>query len=99
MMALTLEAEQRLESVGLIKFFEDDRDSWQAAAKATYDFVKGNFPAGATIRPDDVAKALLPIFEVNEQLRNKLNADKLKQKFWISDFVDLIIDRTWSEIR
>lgn len=61
--------------------------------------VRRDFPQGALIRRDDVAKALIPILEVNEALRDRLNEYKLRQKFWISDFADLIIDRVWDEIR
>jgi hypothetical protein len=97
-MALTLQAEQRLDSVGLVDFFNEHRQSWSNDAHQTYSFIRANFPPGSPIRRDDVAKALLPILEVDERLRTKLNEAKLRQKFWISDFVDLIIDRTWGEI-
>jgi hypothetical protein len=97
-MALTLEAEQRLEAVGLIEFFQNDETTWQVAALQTYEFIKDNFPPGARIRRDDVAKGLRPVLEVNEALRDKLNEMKLRGKFWISDFADLIIDRTWTTI-
>jgi hypothetical protein len=97
-MALTLEAEQRLESVGLIDFFIERETVWQNAAEETYKFVKQNFPEGSMIRRDDVAKALKPILEVNEGLRDKLAEEKLRGKFWVSFFTDLIIDRTWDTI-
>jgi len=97
-MALTLEAEQRLESAGLIKVYDDHKSVWLAAAKETKKFVTGNFPKGALIRRDDVAKALYPILEVNEVLGNYLEANKLRGKFWIRFFVDLIIDRTWDKL-
>jgi hypothetical protein len=98
-MALTLEVEQRLEAVGLVAFFDRYRDDWLTLARQTYSFIKGNFPEGSTIRPDDVAKALKPILEVDEDLRDTLNEGKLKQKYWVSDFTDLVIDRTWDEIK
>lgn len=98
-MALTLAAEQRLERVELIQFFDTSRQTWLGAAQRTYRFVRRDFPQGALIRRDDVAKALIPILEVNEALRDRLNEYKLRQKFWISDFADLIIDRVWDEIR
>jgi hypothetical protein len=50
------------------------------------------------IRPDDVAKVLEPILEVNEDLRDYLSENKLKQKYWVSYFTDLVIDRTWGDI-
>jgi hypothetical protein len=97
-MALTLEAEQRLRAVGLIEFFSAHEDNWIADARETYQFVRRNFPPAEMIRPDDVAKALKPILEVDPLLRGELNRGKLKQKYWIGDFADLIIDRTWSRI-
>ena len=97
-MALTLEVEQRLEAAGLVTRFDDDLELWKELAKGSYDYVKGNFPPDSRVRPDDVAKILGPIIEVNEGLRAYLNASKLKQKYWIKDFTDLIIDRTWNEI-
>ncbi|MBE1207459.1 hypothetical protein [Aminobacter carboxidus] len=97
-MALTLESEQRLEEAGLIDFYDEHAAAWLDTAKQTKKFVKGNFPAGSLIRRDDVAKALYPIVEVNELLKDQLNADKLRGKFWIRYFVDLIIDRTWEQL-
>ena len=97
-MALTLEAEQRLESVGLVRLFTEHEDLWLQAAKETKAFIAGNFPKGALIRRDDVAKALIPILEVNEILRDELDENKLRQKFWIKNFADLIIDKTWDKL-
>jgi hypothetical protein len=97
-MALTLEKEQRLEAVGLIEFFNDDRVIWRDLAKKSYDFFGGVLPAESHVRPDDVAKVLEPMIEVNEDLRDFLNEKKLKQKYWIRDFTDLVIDRTWGDI-
>jgi hypothetical protein len=97
-MALTLEAEQRLEAVELIALFTAHEAAWLQAAKETKEFIAGNFPKGSKIRRDDVAKALIPILEVNETLKDKLNDKKLRGKFWIKDFADLIIDRTWEEL-
>jgi hypothetical protein len=97
-MALTLEAEQRLESVGLIQLYQQNHAIWLEAAQETKAFVANNFPEGATVRRDDVAKALFPILEVNETLKEYLDANKLRGKFWIRFFVDLIVDRTWDQL-
>lgn len=97
-MALTLEAEQRLEAAGLIKLFDEHEAAWTAAAKKTYAFVKDGFPKGAKIRRDDVSKALLPILNVDETLGDKLDEEKLRGQFWKNYFSDLIIDRVWDEI-
>ena len=97
--ALTLEAEQRLARVSLIAFYDEHRDVWFRAARQSYGFIRANFPHDAVVRPDDVAKALTPVLEVSERLRNKLNSDKLSQKYWITDFADLIIDKAWEELQ
>lgn len=97
-MALTLEAEQLLQKVGLIVFYENNEDLWTAAAQKTYDFVTDNFPENAVVRRDDVAKVLKSILDVDEDLSNFLAGHKIKQKYWIQYFTDLIIDRTWDTI-
>ena len=97
-MALTLEADQRLARVGLVDLFDTHRAAWLEAATQTKAFISANFPFGSAIRRDDVAKALIPILEVNEILRDELDVSKLRGKFWVRDFADLIIDRTWDEI-
>jgi hypothetical protein len=98
-MGLTLEAEQRLEKVGLVGFFERDIATWRDVAQKTHLFVRDGFPAGSIIRRDDVQKALIPILAVNESLGEYLDTNRLRGKFWISFYADLIIDRTWDEIR
>lgn len=97
-MALTLEAEQRMSDVGLVDFYLDDQANWLATVRATKEFVKSNFPPNALIRRDDVAKALIPILEVHETFKDFRNTEKLRGKFWIKDFADLLIDRTWDNL-
>jgi hypothetical protein len=98
-MALTLEAEQRMTDVGIVAFYEEDAADWLATVQATKNFVRGNFPPDAVIRRDDVAKALVPILEVHEEFKDYRNENKLRGKFWIKDFADLLIDRTWDELQ
>lgn len=98
-MSLTLEVEQRLEKATLVALFTDHEADWRAAAQNAVDFIRSNFPAGSTIRPDDVAKALKPVIEVNERLKKRLLDKKLTQKYWVSDFADLIIERAWDIIK
>ena len=97
-MALSLATEQRLQNAGLIALFDQHNGDWSAAAQTAYDFVKDTFPSGSTIRQDDVSKALTPVFEVTDRLRNFLAVKKLTQKYWVKFFADLVIDRTWTAI-
>ena len=98
-MALTLEAEQRMEDAGVLGFYRRDEPGWLGTVQATKAFVSGNFPEGAPIRRDDVAKALIPILEVHEAFKDFRNEQKLRGKFWIKDFADLLIDKTWSRLQ
>lgn len=52
----------------------------------------------AQSKPDVKDEALKPVLEVHELLKNKLSRDKLTQKYWVSDFTALIIDRVWQQI-
>ena len=60
--------------------------------------MKRDFPEGAVVRADDVAGALIGVIEVNDVLRTYLNANKLRGKFWKTNFADLIIDFVWLKI-
>jgi hypothetical protein len=97
-MALTLEAEQRMDDVGLVGFYTANQAAWLGTVQATKDFVTGNFPPNSLIRRDDVAKGLIPILEVHEDFKDFRNEHKLRGKFWIKDFADLLIDRTWEQL-
>jgi hypothetical protein len=97
-MALTLEAEQRLIDVGLDEFYSDAHESWLNTVQQTKSFVANNFPEGAAIRRDDVAKALYPILEVHEGFKDYRSQQKLRGKFWIKDFGDFVIDRLWDQL-
>jgi hypothetical protein len=98
LMGLTLDKEQKLEAVNLIKFFDKNRKAWISVAGKTFEFIKGNFPEGSEVRPDDISKPLLAIVEVDKSLRDQLNEKRLTQKYWISHFTDLVIERAWPEI-
>lgn len=98
-MALTLEAEQRLENVNLLDFYENDAERWLLLARSAYEFAEKHFPSGSAIRRDDVAKFLQPLLDIDVSLKDYLAAKKLKQKYWITDFCDLILDRTWNQMR
>ena len=97
-MALTLEAEQRLTDVGLVGFYQKDENDWLGVVRDTKEFVRRNFPEGALIRMDDVAKALIPVLEVHEGFKDFRNQERLRGKFWIKDFADLLTDRTWRRL-
>lgn len=97
-MGLTLEAENRLTAVGLVEFYDASAPEWATVAQESYDFVKKQFPAGATIRRDDVALVMVPLLDVRESLTDCLKEKKCREKYWSRYFADLILDRTWGVI-
>jgi len=97
-MGLTLEGEQRLDAAGAIDHYLENEDAWLETIKDTKKFVAGNFPLGAKIRKDDIAKALVTIVEVNEGYQDFRNEKKLRAKYWNTLFADLVIDRTWDQL-
>ena len=66
-------------------------------AKRAEQFVRESFPKGATIRPDDVAKALVPVLEVDKDFVDFLSVNRLRQKYWFRDFADYILDREFAK--
>lgn len=97
-MGLTLEGEQRLEAAGVVQHYLENEAAWLETIIETKKFVAGNFPNGAKIRKDDIAKALVTIVEVNEGYQDFRNEKKLRAKFWNILFADLVIDRTWDKL-
>lgn len=96
-MALTQEIDQKLERAGLIAYFTANQAAWQANVQDAYDYTKKAF-SGAKIRPDDVAKTLRPVVEIDKALRRTLDQKKLSQKYWIDYFNFLVIDRAWDSL-
>jgi len=97
-MSLTLESEQRLIKGGLVTYFTENQARWLGFVQRSYAYVKEGFPQGATVRRDDVAKALLPMLEVDPELLNVIAVKKLKEKYWVRYFGDLILDRCWEQV-
>jgi hypothetical protein len=83
----------------MVQFFQAHEPDWQADVQKAYDYLKANFPAGSLIRPDDVRQVLLPIKQTDERLGATLNTKHLTQKYWVGNFVDLVVDKTWPNIK
>jgi hypothetical protein len=97
-MALTQEIEQKLERASLIAYFRANQTAWQDNVQDAYDYTKKAF-AGVTIRPDDVAKTLRPVVEIDKPLRRTLDQKRLSQKYWVDYFTFLVIDRAWDTLK
>ena len=58
-----------------------------------FEFAKKHVTSGREPRPDDILKALLPMLEVNEDLRKHQEDNKARFKHFREFFGDFIIDK------
>jgi hypothetical protein len=98
-MALNLVKEMRLQDAGLIELYEKELPLWRAMAEQAYTYSAGYITAaGASTRQDDVVPALQPVLEVTPELRQFLERERLRQRYWYEWFAELVIDRLWNEL-
>jgi hypothetical protein len=100
-MALSLIVLQNVKAVGLDKLYEGNKVKWNGKAKESHKFIKANFPTddeNYDIHPEDVAKSLVTLIEVDKELKIHLITKRLKQKYWVKYFCDYILDRCWNDI-
>jgi hypothetical protein len=98
-MALTLEKEQRLRNAGFFDLFERERPLWKAMAEEAYSYTKlyvGR--ARARVRVDDVVGPLVEALKVTGKLEEHLDERKLKEKYWVAWFGELILEQLWGEL-
>ena len=98
-LALTLDVEQRLLKAGLVDFYRKDMETWDRKVQDAYNYLKGQYPEDSPIRPDDIAKNLVPVVTVDEGLQAELFKNKRSQQYWFRNFTDLIIDRFFEKNR
>ncbi|MGH9563800.1 MAG: hypothetical protein ACRD3S_20285 [Terracidiphilus sp.] len=75
------------------KLLDKHEKKWREMAMAAHDFAKEHISGGHEPRPDDIHKALLPMLEVNEELRKHQEDNKARYRRYREHFADLIIDR------
>jgi hypothetical protein len=98
-MALTLEKEQRLRNAGFFDLFERDRPLWKAMAREAYSYTKLYVErAKAQVRVDDVVGPLVEALKVTGTLEEHLDERKLKEKYWVAWFGELILEQLWGEL-
>ncbi len=99
-MALTLEKEQRLGNAGFFELFEKERPLWKDMAQEAYSYTKlyvGR--AKAQVRMDDVVGPLIEALKVTGKLEEHLDHKKLKEKYWVAWFGELILELLWDELK
>ena len=98
-MGLKAIEEQRLERVGLIKFFDANREHYHVLAQDAYGYTaKILQPTGLPVRPDDVAGHLKAALEIDQLLTDARDENGAKQNYWVQFFTNLVLERLWSEV-
>ncbi len=73
--------------------YDRHQDAWLGMVRDAYEFAQAHITGGRTPRPDDVLKAILPMLEVNEDLRTHQEDNKARFKHFREYFGDYIVDR------
>lgn len=97
-MALTLKKEQRITDSKLDQLYKNNKKLWLDKARKAYDYFDSSKPQGEHTRVDDVAGVLLPMLDVDKTLKKFLQGNGLKQKYYVSDFCDYILEETWDSL-
>jgi hypothetical protein len=94
--ALTTAVEMLLDNAELTESFDEKRAVWLEAAKKAYEYTAETIPNPP--RPDDVAPHLALALEANDEFLKVRTEKSVRQKHWLRDFADLILDRLWPEL-
>jgi hypothetical protein len=93
-MALTESKIRDLEDKKFDKLFAKHHATWTALVHKAYAYAKHNITAGKEPRPDDVAKVLYPMLEVDKELRRHQEENKARASRYVTWFAEYIIDQT-----
>lgn len=89
-MGLTEASRLRLEGKGFEKLFKKHQDKWTELAEEARELIAGQVVGGKPT-VDDIKKTLLPLVELDPDLREFLEEKKLTQKYWVEDFTDYLL--------
>jgi hypothetical protein len=90
--ALTESKIKDLQDKEFDKLFKKHKDEWLEMVGVAYYFTKTNITGGNEPRQDDVLKGLLPMLEVNENLRKHQEEVHARYRRFREYFGEYIID-------
>ena len=96
-MGLTEAKIKDLEDKNFDRLYDRHEDAWLEMVGNAYEFCKEHITGGRDPRPDDVLKELLPMLEVNEDLRSHQEDNKARFKHYREYFGEFIIDKYINE--
>jgi hypothetical protein len=82
-----------LEDKKFHKLYDKHKDAWLEMVQNAFDFAKKHISAGKEPRPDDILKALLPMLEVDTDLRGHQEDNKARFRHFREYFGEYIIDK------
>lgn len=98
-MALTAVKVKDLEEKGFPELFENHRALWEAKARDAHLYAVGLVAGtGEHVRPDDVLELLVPALNLADELRDFLEENRLRQKYWRTFFGEFILDKFWEDL-
>lgn len=92
-MGLTESKIKDLEDKKFDKLFAKHEDAWLEMVENAHDFAQQHISGGKVPRPDDILKALLPMLEVDEDLRDHQDENKARFRHFREYFGEYIIDK------
>ena len=93
-MGLSEAKKKNLEDKAFDELFKNKKQNpkWNNLAKKAHAYAKENMTEGRDPRPDDVAKVLYPMIEVDKAFREHQEEQRARRKRYIEWFTDYVID-------
>jgi len=92
-MGLSETKKKALEDKKFDELFSDNANIWESMARKAYMYAKKNITNGNEPRPDDIAKILTPMIEVDEKFRAHQEDNRARAKRFVEMFTDYVIDK------
>lgn len=92
-MGLTEAKIKDLEDKDFDALYKRHEQAWLDMVRSAFEFCKEHITNGSDPRPDDILKELLPMLEVNEDLREHQEENHARYKHYREYFGDYIIDK------
>ena len=96
-MALTEAKIKDLVAKKFDRLLDNEWNQWSIMAEAAYGHAQEFITDGRIPRPDDVAKVLLPMLEVDERLRRHQEDNYARAKRFTEWFTEYVIDKYLGE--
>lgn len=92
-MALTEAKIKDLSDKGFDGLYTNNKAVWDAMVETARTYTRDNITGGNEPRPDDIAKVLLPMLQVDDTLRAHQEENRARGKRFVEWFVEYVIDQ------